>query len=91
LPAWARQLDPLADENAILDWLRAVLGWKSMEQWGGWWRLEIRQCRRGVIEAIYNFKLRVQTRGMPDSPGGWLRDQYGRFKRVIRQDATKPQ
>ena len=82
--AWTARLDAAsATENEILDYLRGVFGWRLMEQWGGWWRLEIRKCRLGVVEAICNFKLRVQTRGMPDNPGGWLRDQYLRFRRVI--------
>lgn len=88
-PAWSRRLDPAANENEILDWLRGVLGWQIMEQWGGFWRNACRECRRGVLETICNFKLRVQTRGMPDSPGGWMRDQYGRFRRVINQEARE--
>ena len=86
---WQTHLDPGASEEEILSWLRGVLGWAFMEKWGGMWRNSVRDCRLGVVETIANFKLRVQSHGMPDNPGAWLRDQYNRFARVLKKE-VKP-
>ena len=80
---WRTPLGPEAKEDEVLRWLRAVLGLPAMEQWGGYWRNALRECPRAVHEAIGNFKLRIQQRGFPNFPGGWLKDQHRRFRNVF--------
>jgi hypothetical protein len=86
---WRTPVPPDADEKYVIRWLRGALGERVMEQWGGFWRNAWRDCPLAVLEAINNYKLRVQTRGDCNAPGGWLRDQYGRFRKVIKPNPTK--
>lgn len=88
-PSWP--LDPGAGEKEIIAYLQHVLGWRVMEQWGGRWRTAIRECRPAVLESIAQLRLRILAKGEPNGRGGWLRDQYLRFRRVIgasRQQTT---
>lgn len=86
---WRVRLDPQANEEEILAWLRGVLGWKAMEKYGGWWRNMIRGCRRAVLEAIYNYQLSVESHGPKRSPGGWLRDQCLRFVKLFKRETPE--
>jgi len=87
---WRAPLDPTAKEADVIRWLVGALGEGCMTQWGGMWRNAWRECPLAVLEAVGNYKLRVQGKGQPDFPGAWLRDQYNRFRRVIKAAADHP-
>jgi len=76
-------------------WLRMVLGETVMEQWGGDWRLSIRQSRRAALDTCWQLRNRIiDPQAKPlRNPGGWARDQFRRIRReeleAAQEAATK--
>lgn len=75
-------LDPGASEAEIMAWLKSALGAKTMEQYGGWWRLRIRESRWAAINLCMELRLRITDSHLKPlrNPGGWARDQYFKIR-----------
>lgn len=75
-------LDPGADEEEIMRWLVRALGKPTMDKFGGWWRLRVRESRWAALNVCMELHLRLtDTRIKPLlNPGGWARDQYFKIR-----------
>jgi len=80
-------LEPTADEGETIRWLTEALGQAIMDQHGGGWRTAIREHKRAVVNACYEFRLRSNDPILMPlrNPGGWLRDKFNRLKREFEE------
>jgi len=83
-------LDPGASEDEIVSWLRGALGTPTMDRYGGWWRLRIRESRWAALNTCMELRLRFTDTHLKPlrNPGGWARDQY--LKLRGEEESMKP-
>lgn len=83
-------LDPGASEDEIVAWLRGALGTATMDRFGGWWRLRIRESRWSAVNTCMELRLRLTDLHLKPlrNPGGWARDQYLKIRG--EEESMKP-
>jgi len=75
-------LDPGANEEQIMAFLLVALGRPTMEKFGGWWRLRVRESRWAAINLCMELRLRLTDQHLKPlrNAGGWARDQYFKIR-----------